>query len=108
LYVYTKLECFFFPQGQIKLNSRRYIYFVNYHDEKAVNEVENNRCIIQDCDGELKTFTEDKYEILSPDKKREYFPKYFGEDGKDVSEFDSSQFLLFTLPNEVWVVPNNS
>ena len=60
---------FFFPPEQIKLNSLRYTYYVNYHDEEAVNEVESNRCIMKDCDGELKAFTGDKYEILSPEKK---------------------------------------
>ena len=98
---------FYFPQGQIKLNSRRYIYFVNYHDKKAVDEVENNRCIMKDCYGQLKVFIGNKYEILSPEKRKEYFPKYFGEDGTDVSEFDF-QNLLYTLPNEILIVPKNS
>ncbi len=98
------MECFFFPQGQIKLNSRRYIYFVNYHDKNAVNEVENNRCIMKDCDGQLKKFTGNKYEILTPEKRKEFFPKYFGEGGTDISEFDD-QNLLYTLPNEIWIGP---
>ena len=93
---------YFFPPGQIKLNSRRYTYYVNYHDKKAVNEVESNRCIMQDCDGELKPFTGNKYEILPPEKKKELFYKYFGEDGTDVSEYDSKN-LMHIFPNECFV-----
>ena len=93
---------FFFPPEQIKLNSRRYTYYINHHDKKAVNEVENNKCIMKDCDGKLELFTGDKYEILSPEKKKEIFYKYFGEDGSDISEFDN-QDLMLIFPNEVFV-----
>ena len=71
---------FFFPPGPIKLNSREVTYFVNHYDKKAMEEVENDRCIMKDCDGILKLYTGEKYEFLSFDKKRELFPKYFGEE----------------------------
>ena len=98
---------FFFPPGQIKLNTRRYTYYINHHDLKAVSEVENNRCIMKDCDGKLESFTGDKYEILSQEKRKELFPKYFGEDGKDISEFDS-QNLMQIFPHEVLISSKNS
>ena len=93
---------YFFSPGQIKLNSRRYTYYVNYHDKKAVNEIESNRCIMQGWDGELKSFTGNKYEILPPEKKKENFHKYFGEDGTDVSEYDSKDLMLI-FPNECFI-----
>ena len=98
---------FFFPPGQIKLNSQRYTYYINYHDKNAVNEVESNRCIMQGCDGELKPFTGDQYEILTPEKKEEYFYKYFGEDGTDVSEYDYKDLMLI-FPNEFFVTSGDS
>jgi transcriptional regulatory protein LevR len=61
---------FFFPPEQIKLNSQRYTYFVNHHDKKAVKEVENNKCIMKDCDGKLESYAGDKYEILFQEKKK--------------------------------------
>ena len=100
-------QLFYFPPFPIKLNSRRFIYYINYHDEKAVKEVENNRCIMQGCDGELKSFTDDKYENMSPEKRNELFPKYFGEDGSDISEFDAMD-LIFVFPNEVFFTTGNS
>ncbi len=59
---------------------------------------------MKDCDGQLKKFTGNKYEILTPEKRKEFFPKYFGEGGTDISEFDD-QNLLYTLPNEIWIGP---
>ena len=96
---------FFSPPFQIKLNSRRYTYYVSHHDIKAVEEVKKNRCIMQGCDGELKTYTTENYEILSPEKKQEIFYKYFGEDGSDVSEYDNMD-LLFVFPNEMFFGSN--
>ena len=61
---------------------------------------------MKNWDGQLKAFTGNKYEILRPDKKREFFPKYFGEDGNNISEFDSKN-LLYTLPNEIFIVTKN-
>ena len=92
---------FFFPPEQIKLNSQRYTYLVNHHDKKAVKEVENNKCIMKDCDGKLESYTGDKYEILFQEKKKN-FSKYFGEDGTDISEFDN-QNLMLIFPNEVFI-----
>ena len=107
LAILEKGQLFYFPPFPIKLNSRRFIYYINYHDEKAVKEVENNRCIMQGCDGELKSFTDDKYEKMSPEKRNELFPKYFGEDGSDISEFDA-MYLILAFPNEVFFATGNS
>ena len=74
----------FFPPGQIKFNSRQVTYFVNHYDKKAMEEVENDRCIMKDWDGILKLYTGEKYEFLSFDKKKEDFPKYFGEEEYDI------------------------
>ena len=60
---------------------------------------------MQGCDGELKTYTTENYEILSPEKKQEIFYKYFGEDGSDVSEYDNMD-LLFVFPNEMFFGSN--
>ena len=57
---------------------------------------------MKDCDGELKAFTGDQYEILSPEKREECFHKYFGEDGNDISEYDNMDLML-VLPNTVFV-----
>ena len=38
----------------LKLNSIRFTYFVNRHDEKAMDEILNNRCIMKDCDGKIR------------------------------------------------------
>ena len=100
-------ELFYFPPFPIKLNSRRFIYHINYHDEKAVKEVENNRCIMQSCDGELKSFTDDKYEKMSPEKRNELFPKYFGEDGSDISELDDMD-INHLFPGELLFITRNS
>ena len=75
---------FTFPPGQIKLNSRMVTCYVNHYDENAMEELENDRCIMEDCDGILKLYNGEKYEFLSLDKKREYFPKYFGEEECDI------------------------
>ena len=100
-------EIFYYPPFPIKLNSRCYTYHINHYDKKAVKEVENNRCIMQGCDGELKSFTDDKYENMSPEKRNKLFPKYFGEDGSDISEFDA-MYLILAFPNEVFVTTGNS
>ena len=57
---------------------------------------------MKDCDGILKSFTGDKYEFLSQEKRKEYFTKYFGEDGSDISEFDNMNLML-VFPNEVFI-----
>ena len=75
---------FIFPPGEIKLNSRQVTYYVNHYDEEAMEEVENDRCIMKDCDGILKLYTGEKYEFLSFDKRRELFPKYFGKEESDI------------------------
>ena len=98
---------FFSPPGQIKLNTRRYTYCVSHHDKRAVEEIENDRCIMKDCDGILKSFTGDKYEFLSQEKRNEYFPKYFGEDGSDISEFDNMNLML-VFPNEMFITTRGS
>ena len=98
---------FYYPPFPIKFNSMRYTYYVNPHDEKAMKEVENNRCIMLDCDGELKIFTDDKYENISPEREKEIFPKYFGEDGTDISEYDSMELMLL-FPNEVFFTTRGS
>ena len=98
---------FFSPPHQIKLNSRRYTYYVSHHDIRAVEEVENDRCIMKDCDGILKSFTGGKYEFLSQEERKEKFYKYFGEDGSDISEFDDMNLML-VFPNEVFVTTRGS
>jgi len=98
---------FFYPPGQIKLNTRRYTYHINPHDKRAIEEVENDRCIMKDCDGILKSFTGEKFENISQEKREEYFHKYFGEDGSDISEFDKMNLLLI-FPNEVFLTSRSS
>ena len=41
---YSIMKCengifFSIPQGQIKMNSKYYTYYVNHHDHEAVNEI---------------------------------------------------------------------
>ena len=93
---------YFTPSFQIKLNSKRYTYYVDYRDEKANDEIGENRCIMDGCNGELKSYIGVKYEILSPEKKKELSLKYFGENGTDVSEYDNMN-LFDVFPNQEFV-----
>ena len=93
---------FFSTPGQIKLNSRRYTYYVSHHDRKAIEEVENDRCIMEGCDGILKSYTGGKYDDLSQEERKEKSYKYFGEDGSDISELDNMNLMLI-YPNEVFI-----
>ena len=60
---------FYFPPSPLKLNSTYYTYYVNYHDEAALNEIDNNRCIMKGCDGKLEKFEGDEFEEAEKKKR---------------------------------------
>ena len=86
---------FSFPPSPHKMNLRGcYTYYVNYHDEAAVKEIDNNRCIMKGCDGKLEKFEGDEFEVI--EKKRDLnYHKYFGEDDDDLNETKDT----FTIMN---------
>ena len=84
---------FYFPPSPLKLNSTYYTYFVNYHDEAALNEIDNNRCIMKDCDGELEKYEGDEFEYVN--KRREIlYPKYFGGDDDDLDQTKDTSSII--------------
>ncbi len=80
---------FFFPPSPLKLNSRSVTYYVNYHDEPALEEIENNRCIMRGCDGKLEKFEGDEFAYIN-ERREELYPKYFGEDEEGLDQAKDS------------------
>ena len=85
---YSIMKCengiiFYFSQGQIKMNSKYYTYYVNHHDHKAVNEIENNRCIMEGCDGKLEKFEGDEFKVIDEIRDQIYL-NYFGDENDDL------------------------
>ena len=54
-----EIGMFTFP-GNVKMCLRGdFTYFINHYDEKAMEDVENNKCIMKYCDGKLEKFEGD-------------------------------------------------
>ena len=73
-----------FP-GNVKLCLRgRYTFYINHYDEEAINEVENNRCIMKGCDGELEKFEGNLEDIFARNKEKlEIY--YFGDEDEIIN-----------------------
>ena len=84
---------FYFPPSPLKMNSRYFTYYVNYHDEAALKEIDNNRCIMKGCDGKLEKFEGNEFEDF--EKKRDLnYHKYFGEDDDDLNETKDTSTIM--------------
>ena len=77
---------FTFP-GNVKMCLRGdYTYFINHYDEKAMEDVENNKCIMKYCDGKLEKF-EGNIENVYAEMRDRLGLYYFGE-GKEIINYN--------------------
>ena len=63
-----------------------YTYFINHYDEKAMEDVENNKCIMKYCDGKLEKF-EGNIENVYAEMRDRLGLYYFGE-GKEIINYN--------------------
>ena len=79
-----EMGLFTFP-GNVKMCLRGdFTFFINHYDEKAMEDVDNNICIMKGCNGKLEKF-EGKLDNVYAEIREKLYPYYFSKDNEIIN-----------------------
>ena len=80
-----EMGIFTFP-GNIKMCLRGdFTFFINHYDEKAMEDVDNNICIMEGCHGKLEKY-EGVIENIYMENKEKLWVYYFGKNDEVIND----------------------